>query len=84
MIHLDTNYLIGLLVRGSSPAAATGAAESQISNPKSQIQTGRPYFVMELVRGIRITDFCQDAERLVLKQRLRNNDTPVTVEASEA
>jgi predicted nucleic acid-binding protein len=25
MIHLDTNYLIGLLVRGSVPAAAVGA-----------------------------------------------------------
>jgi serine/threonine protein kinase len=31
--------------------------------------TGRPYFVMELVRGIPITDFC-DANRLTPRQRL--------------
>ena len=33
-------------------------------------QTGRPYFVMELVRGIKITDFC-DAARLSTEARLR-------------
>ncbi|TWU39334.1 protein kinase domain-containing protein [Novipirellula artificiosorum] len=32
--------------------------------------TGRPYFVMELVRGVSITKFC-DAKRLGLEQRLR-------------
>lgn len=31
--------------------------------------TGRPYFVMELVRGIKITDFCNQS-RLTLKERL--------------
>ncbi|HAV62020.1 MAG TPA: serine/threonine protein kinase, partial [Verrucomicrobiales bacterium] len=31
---------------------------------------GRPYFVMELVRGIRITDYC-DRHRLTTDQRLR-------------
>ncbi len=30
---------------------------------------GRPYFVMELVRGVRITDYCQ-ANRLTLPERL--------------
>jgi serine/threonine protein kinase len=33
-------------------------------------QTGRPYFVMELVRGVRITEFC-DAARLSTEARLR-------------
>ena len=33
-------------------------------------QTGRPYFVMELVRGVRITDFCDEA-RLSTEARLR-------------
>ena len=33
-------------------------------------ETGRPYFVMELVRGIPITDFC-DQNKLGIKQRLR-------------
>ena len=32
--------------------------------------TGRPYFVMELVRGVRITEFC-DAARLSTEPRLR-------------
>ncbi len=31
--------------------------------------TGRPYFVMELVRGVRITDYC-DAHRLSMRERL--------------
>src|SRR5678815_5719277 len=32
--------------------------------------TGRPYFVMELVRGVRITEFCDEAQ-LSTKARLR-------------
>ncbi len=31
--------------------------------------TGRPYFIMELVRGIKITDYC-DQEKLSTKERL--------------
>jgi serine/threonine protein kinase len=31
--------------------------------------TGRPFFVMELVRGVRITDYC-DAQKLSTRQRL--------------
>ncbi len=33
-------------------------------------ETGRPYFVMELVRGIKITDYC-DQNRLDTKQRIK-------------
>ncbi|HRI13818.1 MAG TPA: serine/threonine-protein kinase [Verrucomicrobiota bacterium] len=40
-------------------AGATGEAGSQISNFKSQIPGGRPYFVMEFVPGVPITEFCQ-------------------------
>ena len=32
--------------------------------------TGRPYFVMELVRGVQLTDFC-DADRLSTEARLK-------------
>jgi eukaryotic-like serine/threonine-protein kinase len=32
-------------------------------------QTGRPYFVMELVRGIQITDYCDEAN-LSTRERL--------------
>src|SRR5262249_20219728 len=48
----------------------TGSAESQISNLKSQISAGRPFFVMELVRGIRITDYC-DENQLGFEERLK-------------
>ncbi|MEO7676696.1 MAG: serine/threonine-protein kinase, partial [Verrucomicrobiota bacterium] len=33
-------------------------------------ETGRPYFVMELVRGVRITEYCDEA-RLSIETRLR-------------
>ncbi len=33
-------------------------------------ETGRPYFVMELVRGIKITDYC-DENRLTTEERLK-------------
>ena len=32
-------------------------------------ESGRPYFVMELVRGVRITEFC-DSRKLTTRQRL--------------
>ncbi|HVR35565.1 MAG TPA: protein kinase [Methylomirabilota bacterium] len=52
-------------------AGTTGAdtAQSQISDFKSPISGGRPYFVMELVRGIKITDYC-DQHNLTTKERL--------------
>src|SRR5204863_3758804 len=33
-------------------------------------ETGRPYFVMELVRGVRITDFCNESQ-LTAPERLK-------------
>src|SRR6266511_2504980 len=45
------------------------AGESRIANRESQIPAGRPYFVMELVRGIRITDYC-DQNNLSTRERL--------------
>ncbi len=69
-------------------AGVTGAAKSEIRNPKSEgspksdqnlkseignrkseIPAGRPYFVMELVRGVRITDYCEE-NRLPIRERL--------------
>ena len=32
-------------------------------------EQGRPYFIMELVRGIKITDFC-DQEKINTRERL--------------
>ena len=50
-------------------AGATEAGISQIPNQQAEIPTGRPYFVMELVRGIPITDYC-DQNKLSTKERL--------------
>ena len=50
-------------------AGTIGASDSQLSTPSSQLPQGRPYFVMELVRGIRITDYCDQAQ-LSTKDRL--------------
>jgi serine/threonine protein kinase len=36
---------------------------------RTRIRAGRPYFVMELVRGIRITEYCDQAN-LTSKERL--------------
>jgi eukaryotic-like serine/threonine-protein kinase len=44
--------------------------QSEIKNQKSKISTGRPYFVMELVRGIKITEYC-DQNQLPTRERLR-------------
>src|SRR5439155_9597185 len=37
-------------------------AKSKIKNQKSQIHQGRPYFVMELVRGVPITQYCDETQ----------------------
>jgi tetratricopeptide (TPR) repeat protein len=43
--------------------------KSEISNLQSAISPGRPFFVMELVKGIPITKYC-DEHRLTPRQRL--------------
>jgi eukaryotic-like serine/threonine-protein kinase len=50
-------------------AGTIGAPDSQLSTLNSQLPLGRPYFVMELVRGVKITDFC-DENRLTTQERL--------------
>jgi len=50
-------------------AGTTEAPDSQPSTPNSQLSVGRPYFVMELVRGIKITEYC-DQNQLTTQQRL--------------
>ena len=44
------------------------AAKSTIANREPQINPGRPYFVMELVRGIKVTDYC-DERNLSTRER---------------
>jgi serine/threonine protein kinase len=43
--------------------------KSEISNLKSAITAGRPYFVMELVKGVPLTKYC-DEHRLTPRERL--------------
>jgi eukaryotic-like serine/threonine-protein kinase len=43
--------------------------KAESGKQKAEIETGRPYFVMELVRGIPITRFCEE-NRLSIKDRL--------------
>ena len=53
-----------------SEFAETSASENQSRlTSAATIGVGRPYFVMELVRGIRITDYCDQA-KLSTKERL--------------
>ncbi len=66
---MDHPNIAKVLDAGTTGAPLTPSAESQIENRKSQIAEGRPYFVMELVRGIKITDYC-DQEKLSTKDRL--------------
>jgi len=54
---------------GARRASEGEAVKSQIANQKSQITPGRPYFVMELVRGVKITEYC-DEKKLTTQQRL--------------
>ena len=51
-------------------AGVTGPGESPIANRQSPIATGRPYFVMELVKGIPITEYC-DQQNLPTEERLK-------------
>ena len=50
-------------------AGAIGDPHSPVSTLHSPLPLGRPYFVMELVRGVRITDYC-DQNNLSTRQRL--------------
>src|SRR5204863_4043134 len=56
---------------GSSADTAPGdAARQAIESAKPELHPGRPYFVLELVRGVPITDYCDQA-RLSPRERLQ-------------
>src|SRR5262245_1908654 len=57
-------------VRAAARPSETGAQGTDAPYPlRSVLSAGRPYFVMELVRGIKITDYC-DQNQLSTKERL--------------
>ena len=57
-------------VRGrAAGAGADGPSEYRPGAGRGATETGRPYFVMELVRGVKITDYC-DQNELATRDRL--------------
>ncbi|HXJ59398.1 MAG TPA: serine/threonine-protein kinase, partial [Verrucomicrobiae bacterium] len=50
-------------------AGATGTSVAAERMPAATLSAGRPYFVMELVRGVKITTYC-DEQQLSTRQRL--------------
>ncbi len=64
---MDHPNIATILDAGTTEPIADG--KSEISNLKSAISSGRPYFVMELVRGVPITEFC-DQNHLAVRARL--------------
>ena len=55
---------------GETAKRGNGDAPSRpLADSPSQLSPGRPYFVMELVKGIKITDYC-DQNHLDTKERL--------------
>ena len=57
-------------VRAEVPSSESGAQGTDAPyQPHSILSAGRPYFVMELVRGVKITDYC-DEKKLSTRERL--------------
>src|SRR5207237_3075637 len=59
----------GTLRSGAAGAGAHGASQHRQGLRRGLQQSGRPYFVMELVKGMPITKYC-DEHRLTPRQRL--------------
>jgi serine/threonine-protein kinase len=71
---MDHPHIARILDAGTvGPVCRTGPdapSDSEAQGPARQAgPTGRPYFVMELVRGIPLTDFC-DQKHLSVRERL--------------
>jgi eukaryotic-like serine/threonine-protein kinase len=65
---MDHPHIAKVLDGGTTGAAGAAGAKPGLANLKSQVFPGRPYFVMELVRGVPITEFC-DTHRLAPQPR---------------
>jgi tetratricopeptide (TPR) repeat protein/serine/threonine protein kinase len=51
------------------PSPSSGGTLGPEDHPKEELRTGRPYFVMELVKGVPITTYC-DQHHLTPRERL--------------
>src|SRR6266568_6376003 len=54
---------------GSTERPVTSASVAAGGKPPTTLSAGRPYFVMELVRGMQITTYC-DQQKLSTRERL--------------
>ena len=61
--------LAGVVISSWQARRATSALDELRASAPAATDNGRPYFIMELVRGIRITDYCDQAN-LPTKERL--------------
>ena len=66
MDHPNIAKVLDAGTTGDSPSFGNGTADGEI---KPDVHMGRPYFVMELVRGVPITDYCDQA-KLAPRERL--------------
>jgi serine/threonine protein kinase len=66
---LDHPNIAKVLDAGMTEGRLPSRPEDGDKNVAAPMAAGRPYFVMELVRGIRITDYCDQAN-LTTKERL--------------
>src|SRR5437667_4026722 len=70
MDHPNIAKIFDAGVTGMPVSAKPGTEdEDEKEDEKENLRAGRPYFVMELVRGIRITDYC-DQNQLSPRERL--------------
>jgi len=66
---MDTKQVVARFEAERQALALMDHPISPRSSTRAQPKPGRPYFVMELVRGIKITDYC-DESSLSTRERL--------------
>jgi eukaryotic-like serine/threonine-protein kinase len=70
MDHPNIAKVLDAGTTGEPGASATGASDPRTPVAHAPGSPGRPYFVMELVRGVPITEFC-DERKLSTRERLQ-------------
>jgi serine/threonine protein kinase len=66
---MDHPNIAKIFDAGTTADRSLREPDSSRSEPATMTESGRPYFVMELVRGVPITDYC-DQHQLPVRQRL--------------
>src|SRR5262245_39995264 len=68
-LGMDTQQVVGRFEAERQALALMDHPNIAQVHDAGATETGRPYFVMELVRGVRMTDYCDEA-RLSTRERL--------------